>query len=642
MRKKGIALIVVLVLVVLFSALILAVVLSATTAIRKGYWFETYPGDSGKIYFRGSDYTGTETWYDTPPSPSNPYYQPVKGLTKPNFCKLEFEDRNEIDKDEIISTGYYNGKKATIRVKVRGNNGYGNPEHTERYLGNYQWNGSGWDDLKATWGVAEAFNKHVIYSKILDYSDGTINGNITCETCLNENISGKATLTKQTGWLDCCKPGDWKPEAPEDSEPTKPTPAWDKKFKDDDGAAPYVSYDSTQYETTLPPGVSYSEDGTTETYTIDVVDTISENWIFEKADSADILIVKITGNTSLPSGYTIKAGKDGTSPTEDADIVLDFSDPNNPDIKGKLVAEGDIKIENVDVANPHQIGTSGGTTLWAGNEIIIDYTSGEGPEINGDIRGNEINLKCGGNKIIINGNVYGADKVNFLDNANTTDGITVNGDVIGIGGITFDSNNGGKNTVYSLVTKLVTKSDLTIPNNTHFSLVIDSTNSERKAGIIIYQDGDAILNLTINSDLNITVGDNQVGGIIVYFDNVSQTETGKVSNITISGGINFTDSENNKFLLINHSEDGSITIDASGKEVNGSIYSYYGATTPSITVNNGTLNGSIITNGTVNLNGGSIIYNPIPYKNSTGDIYKGFVGGRRVYLPVPGSWRVEW
>ena len=113
---------------------------------------------------------------------------------------------------------------------------------------------------------------------------------------------------------------------------------------------------------------------------------------------------------------------------------------------------------------------------------------------------------------------------------------------------------------------------------------------------------------------------------------MSQTGTGKVSNITISGDINFTDSENNKFLLINHSEDGSIIINA---DINGSIYSaYYKDTTPSITLNSGTLTGSIITNGTVNLNGGSVIYNPLPYK--------GFVGGRRTYLPVPGSWRVEW
>ena len=46
---------------------------------------------------------------------------------------------------------------------------------------------------------------------------------------------------------------------------------------------------------------------------------------------------------------------------------------------------------------------------------------------------------------------------------------------------------------------------------------------------------------------------------------------------------------------------------------------------------------------TVTLNGGSVIYNPKPFKESKkAPIYKGFIGGRRVYLPVPGSWRVEW
>jgi len=285
--------------------------------------------------------------------------------------------------------------------------------------------------------------------------------------------------------------------------------------------------------------------------------------------------------------------KSGATSGEDADIELDFSGTNNPDIAGKLVAERDIKI-NVGVATPNQIGEEGNVTLWAGETLEINNTL-ETPQIKGDIIGiEEVNF-TGTSQINLNGSIISKGKINFPEN------LTIN---------------------------------------------INATNSQRKGAIVLFNENDnTTLCLDTQSDLNITVGDNQVGGIIVYFDNVSQTGTGKVSNITISGNINFTDDENNKFLLINRSERGSITIDASGKKVNGSIYSaYYNLLLPlpSITLNNGTLNGSIITNGTVNLNGGSVIYNPLPYKNSTGDIYKGFVGGRRVYLPVPGSWRIEW
>ena len=52
--------------------------------------------------------------------------------------------------------------------------------------------------------------------------------------------------------------------------------------------------------------------------------------------------------------------------------------------------------------------------------------------------------------------------------------------------------------------------------------------------------------------------------------------------------------------------------------------------------------GAIITNKTINLNGGEINYDSRPFKNNITDVYKNFVGGRRKYLPVPGSWRIEW
>ncbi|HRR96733.1 MAG TPA: hypothetical protein P5150_08425, partial [Candidatus Ratteibacteria bacterium] len=143
------------------------------------------------------------------------------------------------------------------------------------------------------------------------------------------------------------------------------------------------------------------------------------------------------------------------------------------------------------------------------------------------------------------------------------------------------------------------------------------------------------------NSIGITTGENQVAGIMVYFEKPSGDDySGKVSNITISGNITFNDTEHNKFLLINNSDEGQIDISS---KINGSIYSaYYGGSTSSITLTNGNIYGSIITNGTVYLNGGSIEYNPEAYKKGKGDVYKGFVGGRRVYVPVPGSWRVEW
>ncbi|MCD6407873.1 hypothetical protein J7L87_02340, partial [bacterium] len=231
-EDKGVALIVVLVMVVIFASLILAVVLSATIAIRKanyykdktialqiaeagiedclfwmnyrGYFYHYYPCtvsgdfDPKYKYFKGSDYAGTDTWTDTPPSPTNPYYQPVKGLTKPNFCKLEFQDRSDTDMDEIISTGYYNGKTATIRVRIRGSNGNGNASHdvsgiNDRWLTDWGWDGSRNTSGVATWGVSEAINKHVIYSRTINFpsvNPPVISGNVFCETPLVDGNPG--------------------------------------------------------------------------------------------------------------------------------------------------------------------------------------------------------------------------------------------------------------------------------------------------------------------------------------------------------------------------------------------------------------------------------------------------------------------
>lgn len=684
MKKKGVALIVVLVIIILFASLILAVVLSSTMAIRKAHYYtdktlaleiaesglqtvlnkmnyEKYGNGSGHQYPFGINPTGTnisepsiQGYYPPAGAPSNLSYTAYDTDIDVSYygpeadCDARLIDANlnvsdptsyDTDLDLLVVTGKYKGKTAKIMCRIRGSN------QAVGDLDGTNYNSFTPPRTQGSCGVAEAFNKHVIYTEILG-GNGTVtikgNGTYTTYTgSFSLTADSEATWTETTNTSIPVLSDDYKPVNPINLEPSKPTATWDKRFKDDDGSdggtGTYTPASSPPYEAILPAGVSYSGNGTNETYTISS-GTISENWIFEKADTSSTLTVIIQGNTALSTNFIIKAGKDGV-PAENADIVLDFSGSNNPDIRGKLVAERDIKIENVGVSGPNQIGTTGDISLWAGRDILIDYTSSPGPVINGNIRGNDIYLKCAGNKVEINGNIYGVNTVNFQDNLNTVDGFKVNGDVTGINGVIFSSANQGKNIFYSMVSK----SSMTIPDNSNFSLSIDSTNSERKAGILIYQESNATLSIGINSDIDLTIGDNQICGIMVYFDNVSVGGSNKISNITIGAGINFSNPASDKFLIINRSEDGSITINAPGKTINGSIYSaYYKDTTPSITLTNGTLTGSIFTNGTVNLNGGEVNFDPLPYKNAPGDIYKGFVGGRRVYLPVPKSWRVEW
>ena len=198
-RKKGVALIVVMVMVLVFLSIIVAVVLSATSAIRhasytrdklialqiaesgiqdclywmnyKGYWNHHYPSYWGSlVYFRGSDYAGTDTWVS-----SEVWFQP--GGFPEGKCSLRLEDRTGYDTDRIISTGVYRGRTATMELRLRGWNGQDNPRHTSGGLFLCDWDAT--KSEVANWGIPEVFNKHAIYSYRINPSSGTVNGNIT-------------------------------------------------------------------------------------------------------------------------------------------------------------------------------------------------------------------------------------------------------------------------------------------------------------------------------------------------------------------------------------------------------------------------------------------------------------------------------
>jgi len=345
MRKKGIALIVVLVLVVLFSALILVVVLSATMAIRKAHYYTDKTialeiAESGmqqilynlNYYGYQEDNNGTEwtraSWigskfqsssYSIPQWYSNLITN--NGLTTsdlteyetelnlPEYAgkgkyKLYFIDANsttnpETDLDLVIVKGTYKGKTATISCLLRGAGeikNYGD----DYWYGDFKIKNT--NRTQGSCGISEAFNKHTIYATNVSGASSSIEGNITTISSKPPSFPwSEATWVETPNTAIPVLGDDWKPEDPEKPEPEglKPLPSspW-KKFKDNDGAAPYESSDSTQYETTLSDDVTYSVDGTNETYTIDGASIGDEKWVFEKAASGT-LTVKITGNTTM-------------------------------------------------------------------------------------------------------------------------------------------------------------------------------------------------------------------------------------------------------------------------------------------------------------------------------------------------------
>jgi len=635
-KKKGVALIAVIVTIVLFTSLILAVVLATTMSIRRANYYkdklialEIAENGLQKILYNMNYVAYDYGYYPFGWSDQSNIQKETEIDSGIGKVTIKIDPDNVGADTKILAIGSYRGRIAKISCEIRSD--------SEIKLGDKLNDGA----TSETQAIPEAFNKHVIYASQVSGIGTTVKGNITYANT-SSIPPGRVTFTQTNNFSIPILSENYTPKDADFTPPTDPTPgSWNKRFKDDDGSGSYTPAGPDYVSSLSGLGVSYSGDGANETYTIDAATIGNEKWIFERAAS-NSLTVKITGTSSMGSDGVVKSG-DTTTDTA-ADIVLDFSGTNNPNIQGKLIAKRNITI-NGGTGSKNPVGTSGTTTLYSINgSIIIDYTGGSGPVINGDITsGGNIVLRSGANKIQINGNVYAGNTVSFDTNSNTTDGIKINGDVIGInGGISFTGNNNGSNSVYSLNAK----TSISINGGTNFSLSIDSSSSSKKAGIVLYDDSpetlDKTLTLNIQKPVTINIGNNQTSGMMLYFKNVAQNQIHKTSNVTINSNIvlNSSNTERARFAIINQSEKtNGFTINGN---IKGIIYSaFYKDTLQQIQLNSGAIiNGSIITNGEVVLNGGSLNYASEFYKGKIK--YTGFLGGRRKYLPVPGSWRIEW
>lgn len=210
---------------------------------------------------------------------------------------------------------------------------------------------------------------------------------------------------------------------------------------------------------------------------------------------------------------------------------------------------------------------------------------------------------------------------NTISNSN----ITINGSLIWEGSQLTISG-----TSIRIYGHLIVKGNNLIISNTATNFQINASSSNREAGIIV-NNGD----LTISAPISITIGNNQITGILVYADTGNRTV-----NINASPYFTFPSGITNQLPIIGYNTGGGINITISGNIPRG-IFAKGNSDNGNITINSGTINGCLIANGTVNLNGGTLTYNSDPFKNNS-EVYKGFVGGRRRYIPVPGSWRIEW
>jgi len=550
------------------------------------------------------------------------------------------------------------------------------------------------------WGIPEAFNKHLIYAKKVTGGANLVNGNITYKDLLDINYDPKSKVTSNRTDTYSIR-GDnisipqtdaFVPILTRTSTPSSPSwpSSYTKHFKDNDGNSPYepsTGYNGLDDLKAINGGIDPYSGGITEFYTFSNCSLNSDSSIFfKKADSSSEVKIRFTNNPNIPFGAIVKSGE---TSGESADIIIDTLGGSS-NIKGQLFAERDIEIQG---AISTTIGTQGSYILSAKRNLKIQPTGdltidgniyGEGQieiisnnnqiTINGDVYSPNGQVSISGSGTInISGKVYGGNGINVNGtninltingiispntktfslqgsgnvvvngemraglNTTGTINLTVNGNVyaatdVNIGGsgrveingsiyVSIGNINIGGSGPVRVNGVIAGKGNITISNS---NLKIDARTSTEKAAICRGGNG----TLTINASPTIILGGDQYGAILIYSSS---------GDININAKIDPTYANPDapdQMAIINRTYNSQININS---EVNGAIYSL-----SNVSINSGgKLYGAIITDKDVILNGGEVNYDSRPYKRNT-HIYKGFDKGRRKYVPVIGSWRIEW
>ena len=537
MRKKGVALIVVLVLVVLFSALILAVVLSATMAIRKAHYY-TDKTIALEIAETGIEQVLYKMNYEKYGSGKYPFGDGTFKTTDidtsafgpQSSCTVKIDPDGTGADTTIVSEGKYKGRSAKIYVSIRGYAKLGEDLNCE------------------TAGISEAFNKHVIYAQKVGGTSSKITGNIFTASTVNliSSAADQYTVTLST------------------------IPS---------NLSELVRFDTSNYE--LP--------NTPASFTLYLYcRTASDTTAYAFGDSAHTdTKFSIPDDGSFHYGIKYTRGND----TYEFDTQIDYN----------------IYIEKAGG------GISNGNAIFnSSNNRFSKY------------------VKVDGNLTISDDITTDTQRQSAFEtggSCNISSGITINGDLVIKGArITLDN--------VTINGAVVCDNEITFSGN---STTINSSSSSYPAAILI-NNSSGSPTLDIDASPDITLGDNQKTAILVSaHDGI----------ISINADLLPTYSSSDQFCIVNWSGgDIGATADVNigtvaGANVNGGIYSYKNILLDS---NTQAVTGILVAGETVTFNNsGSLTYNPTPFKDfKKRPIYKGFLGGRRVYLPVPGSWRIEW
>lgn len=210
--------------------------------------------------------------------------------------------------------------------------------------------------------------------------------------------------------------------------------------------------------------------------------------------------------------------------------------------------------------------------------------------------------------------------------------------------IVYDYNGDGSFTINHSNIRIdgafVTNCSLTIGPSAN-NLTIDASSSTKSAALTIYSLSS--YTFTLNSTPNIILGDNQKYTFLLL-----STNQPIIANIGTGGNVNFISNPianlENRPTIVAYSISGSTSINIGSAsylaKIPGLIFS--GGIPGNISLNNANtlINGCLVASGTVSLNGGELNYDRNILSPDRGDIFTGFKGGRRIFIPV--NWKIQW
>ncbi|MCK9266666.1 type II secretion system GspH family protein [bacterium] len=582
--KKGMALIMVLVMIIIFSSLILAVVISSTTAIRRAHFYKdkTTALTIAESGIQDAFYWLNHKGYDHQDYPTSDYYfqgSSSDGTTVETWISY---------RREYNPTGIPNAK-CRVQITTTGNPNEDTLTSTGYYKGRSATisvnirgeNASGTPLNNNKQGIADPFNKKVIYAStvaIPNPNDVSIKGNITTSSTKPDPFPWTDATWTETE-IHIPTHNISTPNIP--LMPTTPHPDYFTEIYDGNGYVERPGDAQPLQVNALDIGVYW--DQATRTYIFGRTnDNLGPR---DFASVANIQIVSsnarmhaLGGNINIRYWFKVDGG--------DIEIKKDIRTPANLNSAFEVDSNHSVTVDE--------------DTAITGNLVV---------------RNGSLTL----NKTTVNGTVLTSSEIEILE------GTVINGSLVTKNNLTIRGDT--EETVIN--GSVLASNDVTISGDT----TINATNSTYESAIIMNSNTTEQV-LTIKKPLTIKLGDPQRAAIYSF-------DANKIK-IDVEDAFSLEDNDNNRFCIINESNDLEININVdedSNPIAKESIYSKHNIT---IDTNN-TIEGLLIAGGILTITKGTIVYDPAPYLNkSNSEVYKGFTGSRRKYLPVPNSWKITW